>query len=89
MTPITGTITNVADALPLGVYRDSAEFLSGAVAQVAFTYKRLGGDILDIELKEENIYANFEDAVLEYSYLVNIHQSKNILGSVLLITEGK
>ena len=80
--PVPGNINNVVDALPLGVYT-SDEFLSGAVAQVAFTYKRLGGDVLDIELKEENIYANFEDAVLEYSYLVNIHQSKNILGSAL------
>ena len=65
------------------MYKDSSEFLSGAVAQVAFTYKRLGGDVLDIELTEQNIYANFEDAVLEYSYLVNIHQTKNIIGSSL------
>lgn len=81
--PITGTLSKVASALPLGVYKDSSEFLSGAVAQVAFTYKRLGGDVLDIELTEQNIYANFEDAVLEYSYLVNIHQTKNIIGSSL------
>ena len=80
--------SNVAGALPLGVYKDSSEFLSGAVAQVAFTYKRLGGDVLDIELTEENVYANFEDAVLEYSYIVNIHQSKNILGSALGGTTG-
>ena len=81
--PITGNTDNVAAATPLGVYDSSTEFLSGAAAQVAFTYKRLGGDVLDIELTEENVYANFEDAVLEYSYLINIHQSKNILGSAL------
>jgi len=81
--PVTGNTANVAGALPLGVYVDSTEFLSGAAAQVAFTYKRLGGDVLDIELTEQNVYANFEDAVLEYSYLINIHQSKNIVGSAL------
>jgi hypothetical protein len=86
--PATGNVLNVADALPLGVYSSSDEFLSGAAAQVAFTYKRLGGDVLDIELTEENVYANFEDAVLEYSYLINIHQSKNILGSALGGTTG-
>ena len=79
--PVTGNTENVVSALPLGVYSGSTEFLSGAAAQVAFTYKRLGGDVLDIELTEDNVYANFEDAVLEYSYLINIHQSKNILGS--------
>jgi len=86
--PATGNVSNVPDALPLGVYSSSTEFLSGAAAQVAFTYKRLGGDVLDIELTEENVYANFEDAVLEYSYLINIHQSKNILGSALGGTTG-
>ena len=86
--PKSGSTSNVAAALPLGVYAGSTEFLSGAVAQVAFTYKRLGGDVLDIELTEQNIYANFEDAVLEYSYLLNIHQSKNILGSALGGTTG-
>jgi hypothetical protein len=86
--PATGSESNVAAALPLGVYAGSSEFLSGAAAQVAFTYKRLGGDVLDIELTEENVYANFEDAVLEYSYLVNIHQSKNIIGSALGGTTG-
>ena len=54
--PQTGSEDNVASALPLGVYVDSAEFLSGAAAQVAFTYKRLGGDVLDIELTEQNVY---------------------------------
>ena len=86
--PSTGSEANVAAALPLGVYAGSTEFLSGAAAQVAFTYKRLGGDVLDIELTEDNVYASYEDAVLEYSYLINIHQSKNILGSALGGTTG-
>lgn len=86
--PVTGTFSNVRAALPLGAYKDSAEFLSGAVAQVAYTYKRLGGDVLDIELTEQNVYANYEDAVLEYSYLINIHQSKNIVGAALGGTTG-
>ena len=86
--PVTGNTDNVTTALPLGVYAESTEFLSGAAAQVAFTYKRLGGDVLDIELTEENVYANFEDAVLEYSYIVNKHQAKNILGSALGGTTG-
>ena len=81
--PITGSPADVAAACPIGAYNDSTEFLSGAAAQVAFTYKRLGGDVLDIELTANNVYANYEEAVLEYSYLLNIHQTKNILGSAL------
>ena len=81
--PITGNADDVAAACPIGVYTASAEFLDGATAQVAYTYKKLGGDILDIELKADNVYANYEEACLEYSYIVNLHQSKNALGSAL------
>ena len=81
--PATGSTTKVAAACPIGFYTGSADFLAGAAAQVAFTYKKLGGDVLDIELTEQNVYANYEEAVLEYSYIINIHQSKNTLGTVL------
>jgi hypothetical protein len=81
--PSTGSDANVSAALPLGVYSDSSEFLAGAAAQVKYTYRKLGGDVLDIELTPENVYANFEEAVLEYSYLINTHQGKNILSTVL------
>ena len=78
-----GIPSDVAAACPIGVYSLSIEFLSGAAAQVAYVYKRLGGDVLDIELTPSNVYANYEEAVLEYSYLVNLHQSKNAIGSAL------
>lgn len=81
--PVTGTAINVADSLPFGVYADDNDFILGAVDQVAFTYKMLGGDVLDIELTEQNVYAAYEAAVLEYSYQINLHQSKNIIGNVL------
>jgi len=86
--PATGTITAVAATLPYGIYSTSTDFLSGAVDQVAYTYKKLGGDVLDIELLPGNVYANYEEAVLEYSYLVNLHQAKNILADVLGQTTG-
>ena len=81
--PKTGSTANVAAACPIGVYTASAGFISGASAQVAYTYKKLGGDVLDLEITEQNVYANYEEACLEYSYLVNIHQAKNSLGSAL------
>ena len=81
--PESGDPANVAAALPLGVYADSEQFLTGAAKQVKFTYKRLGGDVLDIEITEQNVYAAYEDAVLEYSYQVNLYQTKNTLGPAL------
>jgi hypothetical protein len=75
--------SDVAAACPIGFYTSSVGFVSGAIAQVAYTYKKLGGDVLDIEMPSGSVYANYEEAVLEYSYLVNLHQSKNTLGSML------
>jgi len=79
---------------PFGVYADRSStlydpnFVSGAVDQVAYTYKKLGGDVLDIELTVGNVYSAYEEAVLEYSFLVNTHQSKNILANVMGNTTG-
>ena len=81
--PVTGSTTNVVATLPFGIYAGSSAFLSGASDQVAYTYKKLGGDILDIELAEGNVYSAYEESVLEYSYLVNLHQSRNSLSSLL------
>lgn len=80
--PATGTLTDVVSSLAIGFYTTDA-FVTGAVAQVAYTYKRLGGDVLDIELKAENVYNHYEEACLEYSYILNLHQARNALGSAL------
>tara|TARA_R100000808_G_C2150425_1_gene159156 strand:- start:1709 stop:3001 length:1293 start_codon:yes stop_codon:yes gene_type:complete len=81
--PSTGSYSLVAATLPFGMYTGSAEFLSGAVSQVAYTYKKLGGDVVDIELTPSNVYAAYEEAVLEYSYIINLHQGKNVLSTYL------
>jgi hypothetical protein len=87
--PVTGNTANViSTAVPYGVYLDSVEFLSGAAAQVAYTYKMLGGDVLDIELTEQNIYTAYELATLEYSYIVNNHQAINVLADFLGAATG-
>ncbi len=94
--PVTGawssasTIANYAFA----IYADTnsalydGNFISGAIDQVSYTYKKLGGDVLDIELTQQNIYSAYEEAVLEYSYIVNIHQAKNSLPNMLGNTTG-
>jgi len=81
--PKTGSTDNVASACPIGAYTASSDFIAGAVAQVAYTYKKLGGDVLDLEITEQNVYANYEEACLEYSYIINTYQAKSIIGSAL------
>lgn len=94
--PATGNTDTAASGslYALGVYVDDssdlydANFVSGAADQVTYTYRKLGGAVLDIELTEKDIYSHYEDAVLEYSYLVNIHQAKNTLPNALGAATG-
>ncbi len=79
----TGSTDDVSSTLPYGIYTSNADFVSGAADQVAYTYKKLGGDILDIELTNGNVYSAYEEAVLEYSYIINSHQAKNTLSDYL------
>ena len=91
---ITGNGAGNPTHYPFGIYVDSdsdlydANFANGASDQVAFTYKKLGGDILDIELTPGNIYASYEESLLEYSYQINIHQAKNVLSDLLGMSTG-
>ena len=48
----------------------------------------VGRDVVDVELTPANVYAAYEEAVLEYSYIVNLHQSKNVLSDTLGATTG-
>ena len=79
----TGSTALVTASLPFTVYSTNAAFVSGATDQVAYVYKKLGGDVLDIEIKAANVYAAYQESVLEYSYLINSHQAKNVLSDML------
>lgn len=89
--PATGTHSDVIESsLPYGLYVSSDvpqsernAFISGAVAQVSYTYRMMGGAVLDIELTPQDVYAAYEDACLEYSTIVNLHQAKNSLPNLL------
>ena len=92
--PSTGSTITTADGAgnssnyPIGLYTiggdlENTSFVSGASDQVAYVFKKLGGDVLDIELTTANVYSAYEEAVLEYSYHINLHQSKNALPNVL------
>ena len=76
-TPAAGQ--TVKSACPFGIYTGSLDFITGAANQVDYVYKKLGGDVVDIELTVDNVYAAYEEAVLEYSYIINLHQSKNFV----------
>ena len=80
--PTTGTHSDVVSSLAFGIY-SSAPFVSGAVDQVSYVHGKLGGNVLDIELQPANVYKAYEESCLEYSYIVNPHQAKNVLADMM------
>jgi hypothetical protein len=80
--PSTGSPSDVLVRLAYGIYNTDA-FCSGAADQVSYVHGKLGGNILDIEIETGNVYKAYEEACLEYSYLLNTHQAKNVLSDML------
>lgn len=81
-------VNTEANPLPLGVYGDDPTFLQGCADQVAYVYSNLGGDVLDIELTPYHVFAAYEQAVLDYSAIVNSHHAKNVFSSLLGTPSG-
>jgi hypothetical protein len=83
--PATASSSEVDTAtypLPFGIYT-SSEFKEGCADQVAYVYRKMAGDVLDLEITKYDVFAAYEDAVLTYSYLVNLYQARNALNSAL------
>ncbi len=71
-----------------GVYTSDTYFLSGAADQVSYVYHKLGGDVIDIELTKEQVWNFYQEACFEYSMIVNMHQSKNVIYQLLGAATG-
>jgi len=69
---------------PFGFFDSDATFQAEADAMVTFVKRKLGDDVLSVELTRKEIWACFEEACCEYSRL--IHETKitseltNVLG---------
>lgn len=74
--------------LPFTIYTNDQYFLSGAADQVAYVYHKLGGDVLDVELTKAQVYTAYQEACQEYSYLINMHQAKNVIYQMLGASTG-
>lgn len=68
---------------PFGVFDADPQFQSDADSMVVFVKRKLGDDVLSVELTKKQIWACFEEAVLEYSRLINESRIKSELVVVL------
>jgi hypothetical protein len=73
------TFATTANPTPFGVFDLESDFISEADKMVVFVKRRLGDDILSVELTKKQIWANFEEACFEYGSILNQYQAKSQL----------
>ena len=69
--PGSGSYSEVTQSTPYSFYDSDTTFVSHSVQTAEWATKRLGYPIMEIELQGSQIYACFEEAVTEYSAIVN------------------
>ena len=71
---------------PFGFFDTDLDFQVEADGMITFVKRKLGDDILSVELTKKQIWACFEEAFLEYGKIINEYQGKsqlhNFLGSM-------
>ena len=79
------SFANTLAPTPFGFFDTDSEFQSEADSMVTFVKRKLGDDVLSVELTSKQIWACFEEAFCEYGAVVNQYQAKsqlmNLMGS--------
>jgi len=64
---------------PFGIFDADTSFQADADRMIVFVKRKLGDDILSVELTKKQIWANLEEACLEYGNVLNQYQAKSTL----------
>ena len=73
---------------PFGIYDDDDHFQHEANRMVVYVKRKLGDDILSVELTNKQIWANFEEATLKYSKIINQNQAESYMSNLMGISTG-
>ena len=73
---------------PFGMFDNDSHFQEEADGLVLYVKRLLGDDILSVELTSKQIWANFEEAVLEFSKQINSHQAESYMSNILGLNTG-
>ena len=79
---------NTTKPTPFGVFDDDDHFIEDADNIVLYIKRRLGDDIMSVELTNKQIWANFEEAVLEFSKNINANQASSYMSNLIGLSTG-
>ncbi len=73
------TFANTTNPTPFGFFNNESDFKTEADNVIIFVKRKLGDDILSVELTKKQIWANLEESTLEFSSILNQYQAKSQL----------
>ena len=74
---------------PFGVYDSDSHFQEEADNIILYVKRKLGDDVMSVELTSKQIWANFEEAVLSFSKQINAHQAESYISNLFGIQIGQ
>ncbi len=80
--------SNTLSPTPFGFFDSDTDFQREADSMVTFVKRKLGDDILSVELTRKQVWGCFEESTLEYSSIINQYQAKSQLANLLGGTTG-
>jgi len=88
MASFVSLVTSNQNPTPFAVYDLDTHFQYDANSMVTFVKRKLGDDIISVELTSKQIWACFEEATLEYSKFINEHMAESHMHSALGVATG-
>ena len=82
------SFANTTSPTPFGFFDSDTDFQKEADGLVTFVKRKLGDDILSVELTKKQIWACFEESFCTYGAIVNEHQAKSQLANLLGAATG-
>tara|TARA_Y100000592_G_scaffold631_1_gene996 strand:+ start:1310 stop:2482 length:1173 start_codon:yes stop_codon:yes gene_type:complete len=82
------TFANTTNPTPFGFFDTDTNFQTEADAMITFVKRKLGDDILSVELTKKQIWACFEESFLQYGSIINEYQAKSQLTDFLGTATG-
>jgi hypothetical protein len=77
------TFSTTINPTPFGFFDSDSVFQTEADGMVTFVKRKLGDDVLSVELTKRQIWACFEESFLEYGKIINEYQAKSQLHNFL------
>jgi len=79
---------NTVKPTAFGVFDSDLHFQSDADKVLLYVKRKLGDDVMSVELTNKQIWTNFEDAALVFSKIVNAHQAESYMSNLMGLDVG-